>query len=130
MGSLYRTLRGRKARHPSDRGASRGGAALATAAALVLLAAATSCTRETPGSSGPGTVASAAPAPVSAEINQLRDNYSKKIIAIQLTNNTPGPLVVLGAEVASAWFEGPVSWQPPAGASNFRPVRQRSSPRS
>ena len=49
-------------------------------------------------------------------INQLRDNYSQQIIAVQLTNNTAGPLTVLSAGVASPLFSGTIEWQPtPAG---------------
>jgi hypothetical protein len=107
------------------------------AAALALLAAATSCS---PGAAGAGAAgagsgaaassptASAALAPVSAEINQLRDNYSKQIIAIQLTNNTPDPLTVLGAELGSALFAATISWQPPAGGIELPPGQAKILP--
>lgn len=128
MGSLHRTLRGCADRHPAGRRATRGCTALATVAALISLAAATSCSPGTAGPPGPGATSSAAPEPVSAEINQLRDNYSRQIIAIQLTNNTPDQLTVLGAELASALFAAPISWQTPAGGIELPPGQAKILP--
>lgn len=89
----------------------------AAGAALVLTA---SCNAGAAGIGPSGTTTTAAAptptAPVTAVIDQLRDNYSKQIIAVQLTNNTAGPLTVLSAGVASPLFSGPIEWQPaPAG---------------
>lgn len=113
---------------------------LSTVAGLVLLAAATSCT---PGTAGPGNgtagdagtaaglaspSATATVPPVSAEINQLRDNYSKQIIAIQLTNNTAGPLTVLAAELGSGLFAAAIPWQPTAGGIELPPGQAKILP--
>ena len=71
------------------------------AAALAVLAVAASCSPGTGGgSAGPASTPSATTAaatatstgPVTAEISQFRDNYSKQIIEIQLTNTTGGAL--------------------------------------
>lgn len=106
-------------------------------AGLLLLAAATSCTPGTPGTGGsagpaagapsPGPITAAVP-PVSAEINQLRDNYSRQIIAIQLTNNTSGPLTVLGAELGSGLFAATIPWQPTAGGVELPPGQAKILP--
>ncbi|HSL35775.1 MAG TPA: hypothetical protein VK883_03020, partial [Arthrobacter sp.] len=79
------------------------------AAAGAALALTASCSA---GASGTGSSAGAPTpteaAPVTALINQLRDNYSQQIIAVQLTNNTAGPLTVLSAAVTSPLFAGPI----------------------
>ena len=87
------------------------------AAAVAALAMTASCgagTSET-GTSAAGSppatpTAEASAGPVTAEINQLRDNYSQQIIAIQLTNTTSGPVTVHGASVASPLFAGTIEW--------------------
>ena len=50
---------------------------------------------------------------MTAEISQFRDNYSKQIIEIQLTNTTGGALTVLGAELTSPLFAAPITWPAP-----------------
>lgn len=57
-----------------------------TAAALLVLATTASCSSGTTTSE----TTSAAATSLTAEISQFRDNYSKQIIEIQLTNNTAG----------------------------------------
>lgn len=134
MGSLFQNPWGRAGRHRVGRPAARGRTGLKAVAGVALLAAATSCT---PGSAGTGTVSgsagpTAAPSvaapPVSAEINQLRDNYSKQIVAIQLTNNSPDPLTVVGAELGSALFSAAIPWQPPAGGIELPPGQAKILP--
>ncbi|MHA7223021.1 hypothetical protein ACX80S_11960 [Arthrobacter sp. RHLT1-20] len=85
-------------------------------------------TGESSGTRSAGAPATAAVAAVSAEINQLRDNYGKQIVAIQLTNNTPGPLTVLGAELRSVLFADTIAWQPPAGGIDLPPGQTKIVP--
>jgi hypothetical protein len=59
-------------------------------------------------------------------INQLRDNYSQQIIAVQLTNNTAWPLTVLSAGVASPLFSGPIEWQPASAGIELPPGQTKS----
>lgn len=100
------------------------GLAARLAAAVAGLALTASCST---GASGAGTTpgratpAPTADAPVTAVINQLRDNYSQQIIAVQLTNNTAGPLTVLSAGVASPLFSGTIEWQPTPGGIELPP---------
>ena len=91
---------------------------LRAAAATVLLGAAASCSSGTAGgtASPASATASATPiptGPVTAEISQFRDNYSKQIIEIQLTNTTGHALTVLGAELTSPLFAAPIIWSGP-----------------
>ena len=87
------------------------GAALALTASCSAGTSGTGSTSATPVHTPP-----TAAAPVTAVINQLRDSYSQQIIALQLTNNTAGPLTVLSAGVVSPLFSGTIEWQPaPAG---------------
>ncbi|MEC5181055.1 hypothetical protein [Arthrobacter sp. CG_A4] len=128
--NVRRRIAGRPRRRRTAARATAGNAtsvratALSTATALGLLAVAAACSAGTGESSGTGSAgapATAAVAAVSAEINQLRDNYGKQIVAIQLTNNTPGALTVLGAELGSALFAASIAWQPPAGGIDLPP---------
>jgi hypothetical protein len=95
-------------------------------AAAVLLAAAVAalavqgCSPATPFLPEPGTTAgpsgpvpgSTPPsgAPLTAEINQFRDNYAKQIVEIQLTNTTPEALTVLAAELETPLFPAGIAW--------------------
>lgn len=139
MGSFLRNVRRRIARHRVRRPTAMGttaararaararavrATALRTAAALAFLAVTASCSAGAGESSGTGSARAPAPAAVaavSAEINQLRDNYGRHVVAIQLTNNTPGPLTVLGAELRSVLFDATIAWQPPAGGIELPP---------
>ncbi len=97
------------------------------AAVTAALALTASCSA---GSSGTGTP-SATPTPtaapaasaatITAEINQLRDDYSRQIIAVQLTNNTAGPLTVLSASLTSPLFSGTMEWPAPPGGIELPP---------
>lgn len=108
------------------RSAARAVAAGAVTAAVVLSLASCSTGQDSRsgGPSGPAAVTPAAgtpPAGVTAVINQLRDNYSEQVIAVQLTNTTPRPLTVLGAGVASPLYSGTAEWQPGAGGTELPP---------
>ena len=120
-----RPLRRRTAaRATVAKGTAARATALRSTAALGLLAVATACSAGTGEGSVTGSAGASAPATfaaVSAEINQLRDNYGKQIVAIQLTNNTPGALTVLEAELGSALFSATIAWQPPVGGIDLPP---------
>ncbi|WP_237393820.1 hypothetical protein [Pseudarthrobacter sp. ATCC 49987] len=104
------------------------------AAVMAALALTASCSA---GPSGTGTpsatpTAAAAPAasaaPITAEINQLRDDYSLQVIAIQLTNNTAGPLTVLSASLSSPLFSGTIEWQATPGGIGLPPRQTKILP--
>jgi hypothetical protein len=86
--------------------------ALGALAVLAVLGAAVSCSAgDAGGKPGTSPTASATAAgPVVAEINQFRDNYSKQIIEIQLTNTTGSALIVVGAELTTPLFAAPITW--------------------
>ena len=103
------------------------------AAATVLLGAAASCSSGTAGgtASPASATASATPittGPVTAEISQFRDNYSKQIIEIQLTNTTGHALTVLGAELTSPLFAAPIIWSARTGGIELPPGQPKSLP--
>lgn len=108
------------------------GLAARLAAAGAALALTASCSAGAAGIGSPsGTTTTPAPtpaAPVTAVIDQLRDNYSKQIIAVQLTNNTAGPLTVLSAGVASPLFSGPIDWQPASAGIELPPGQTKMLP--
>ncbi|HEX9229706.1 MAG TPA: hypothetical protein VF885_24175 [Arthrobacter sp.] len=104
------------------------------AAAAAAIAAMVSCSA---GTSGPGEPAATSPAaagspatdaPVTAEINQLRDNYSRRIIAIQLTNTTARPVTVLRARAASPLFSGTIEWPATPGGIELPPGQTKILP--
>ncbi|GIU57024.1 hypothetical protein NicSoilC12_27730 [Arthrobacter sp. NicSoilC12] len=107
--------------------------ALRAVAATVLLGAAASCSSGTAGgtASPASATASATPipaGPVTAEISQFRDNYSKQIIEIQLTNTTGHALTVLGAELTSPLFAAPIIWSAHTGGIELPPGQPKSLP--
>jgi hypothetical protein len=65
---------------------------------------------------------------VTVEINQFRDNYSKQIVEIQLTNTTVAPLTVLGAELSTPLFAAPIAWPATAGGIVLPPGQTKSLP--
>lgn len=98
---------------------------MSVAAALPLLAA---CGSTATGPSPSGTTTSGASSPISAEINQSRDQYGKQAILIQLTNTTETPLSVSAAEVVSRLFNGPIDWTPSDGPLDLPPHQPKSLP--
>ncbi|MET1065366.1 MAG: hypothetical protein ABWX85_10390 [Arthrobacter sp.] len=112
-------------------GGTRKSTLVGTAAgAMAALALTVSCS---PGVSPAGVPAAAptaaAPAsPVTAEINQLRDDYSHQIIAIQLTNTTSDRLTVLGARLASPLYAGAIEWQATPGGIELPPGQTKALP--
>lgn len=107
---------------------------LQVAAAAAVLGVAASCSTGTVGGSGStatsatATATQAPNAPVTAEISQFRDNYSKQIIEIQLTNTTGAPLTVLGAELTSPLFAAPITWLARTGGIELPPGQTKSLP--
>ncbi|WP_427131626.1 hypothetical protein [Pseudarthrobacter sp. S9] len=99
------------------------------AAAAVLATA--SCSTVTGGTAA-GTsaleTASTAASPVTAEISQFRDNYSKQIIEIQLTNTTGAALTVLSAELTSPLFIAGITWPARTGGIELPPGQTKSLP--
>ena len=120
-------LRLRPAGWPRNFPVFRGAAAVAALAMTVSCSAGTS-----PGGSPSAPPAAAASAtvvaPVTAEINQLRDDYSRQIIAIQLTNTTAGPVTVLAAGLASALYAGTIEWPATPGGIELPPGQTKILP--
>ena len=100
-----------------------------SAAALVLLAA-VSCSPDTdPAVSGTGpSPASAGPGPLTAELSQFRDNYSRQIIEIQLTNTTGAAVTVLAARLQSPLFASGPGWTPAGAGTELPPGQTKSLP--
>lgn len=110
---------------------------LRVAAAAAVLGVAASCSAGTVRGTGSTATTATATAtattlaptgPVTAEISQFRDNYSKQIIEIQLTNTTGAPLTVLGAELTSPLFAAPITWPPRTGGIELPPGQTKSLP--
>jgi hypothetical protein len=95
-----------------------------------LLAVVPACSTDGGGAAGTGpreATPEATPAlPVTAEISQLRDNYSKQIVSIELTNTSATVLTVLGARLESALFTNGISWQPSPGGIELPPGQTKS----
>ena len=98
--------------------------AAAAAIAAAVLGAAAACSPE----GGPAGTTSTATDAVTAEISQFRDNYSKQIIEIQLTNTTSRALTVLAAELTSPLFAAPITWPARTGGIELPPGQAKSLP--
>ncbi|WP_457964725.1 hypothetical protein M1E17_00675 [Arthrobacter sp. D1-29] len=96
----------------------------ASAVLLTLLASLQGCSSD---GAQPGPEVSATPA-LTASLNQFRDNYSKRIIEIQLTNNTADPVTVTDAELDSALFSSGIRWHAPAEGTVLPPKQPKSLP--
>lgn len=106
--------------------------ATAAAAVVAVLGAASACSTgggpaRTASSASP-TITVTAAGPVTAEINQFRDNYSKQIIEIQLTNTTDAALTVLGADLTTPLFTAPITWPARTGGIELPPGQTKSLP--
>ncbi|MGO4190406.1 hypothetical protein AB4Y67_01940 [Arthrobacter sp. YAF17] len=119
--------------HRRPAGRTRGATQFRGAAAAAALALTVSCSAgaspaddpsQPPATAAPATAA----APVTAEINQLRDNYSRQIIAIQLTNTTAGPVTVLGAGLTSPLYSGTIEWPATPGGIELPPGQTKILP--
>ncbi|MFJ4209324.1 hypothetical protein ACIPY2_12785 [Paenarthrobacter sp. NPDC089675] len=100
-----------------------------TAAFVVLMAALplmASC--ESASTAPPPSASESTHGPITAEVNQSRDQYGKQAILIQLTNATDTPLSVSGAELASDLFNGAIIWTPADGTLELPPRQPKSLP--
>lgn len=81
-------------------------------AAVVLSACcgASGCSAAPGPQAGTSTSVTTSPLPVTARLNQFRDNYSRQIIELQVSNVGPTALTVQGAAVKSGNFTGPIEW--------------------
>lgn len=71
---------------------------------------------------------SQAPVPLTAGLNQFRDNYSTQIIEIQLSNTSAAPVTVLSAEVSSPLFPAGIAWQTEQAGTEVPPGQTKSLP--
>jgi hypothetical protein len=118
----------------------RHAAAVVVLAVLMTAPAVQGCSPGTPvpAPQGPGNSAAPEPAstapaprgPLTAGLNQFRDNYGTQIIEIQLSNTLSEPVTVLGAELSStlfpagaAWHAGPEGTEVPPGQTKSLPAR-------
>ena len=101
---------------------------LRATAAAGLLAVVSACSAGGGGGPGPAPQAETRAFPVTADINQQRDDYSKRIVSIQLTNTSDAVLTVLEARLGSAQFAGRISWQAPPGGIQLPPGQTKSLP--
>ncbi|ACL40037.1 conserved hypothetical protein [Pseudarthrobacter chlorophenolicus A6] len=88
------------------------------------LLAVSACTPQQPAPAA--SPSSAAPEPVTIEINQSRDQYGQHAILLQLTNTTEGLLTVDGARVNSPLFDADIEWAPQAGSLELPPHQPKS----
>ncbi|MCU1553812.1 MAG: hypothetical protein JWM13_1298 [Arthrobacter sp.] len=106
--------------------------AVRAAAVAGLLAVVPACSTDGGGAAGTGpreaTPEATRALPVTAEINQLRDNYSKQIVSIQLTNSSDAALTVRGARLESALFADGISWAASPAGIELPPGQTKSLP--
>jgi hypothetical protein len=67
-------------------------------------------------------------APLTAMVNQFRDNYGNQIIEIQLTNNSKDTVTVRSAGVASPLFAAGIAWHASPGGVELPPGQGKSLP--
>lgn len=118
-------------RNPTVRGLAAAVAALALAVSCSPVpsgAGSASATSTSTSTAAVTDTATAAAVPVTAVINQLRDNYSTQIIAIQLTNTGAAPVTVHAAGVASTLFTGAIEWQARPGGIELPPGQTKILP--
>ncbi|NUU32888.1 hypothetical protein HNO80_14935 [Arthrobacter sp. C9C5] len=65
---------------------------------------------------------------MTAEISQFRDNYSKQIIEIQLTNTTGEAVTVLAAGLRSPLFANEINWTSAPAGTELPPGQTKSLP--
>ncbi|HSN35305.1 MAG TPA: hypothetical protein VLT34_03055 [Arthrobacter sp.] len=128
----YPPLLRRKAgepRNPTVRGLAAAVAALTLTVSCSPVPSGAGSASATSSATSTGTdTATAAAVPVTAVINQLRDNYSTQIIAIQLTNTAAAPVTVHAAGVASTLFTGAIEWQARPGGIELPPGQTKILP--
>jgi hypothetical protein len=115
-------------RKPRPSRQPRHSAWLAAAAAAGLLAIVPACSEGGGKASGTRSGEAQPSFPVTAVVNQLRDNYSKQIVSIELTNTSDTVPTVLGARLDSALFTGAISWQASPAGIELPPGQTKSLP--
>lgn len=102
--------------------------ALPAMAVAGLLAFLSACSTGAGSATATGPGASAREFPVTAEVNQLRDNYGTQVVSIQLTNTSDAALTVTVARLGSALFADAISWQASPGGIEIPPGQTKSLP--
>lgn len=103
--------------------------ATVAAGVLTLVAACSAGGTGGAGTGPPEAAPSVAPAvPLTAELNQFRDNYSRQIVEIQLTNTSAAALTVTGARVRSPLFADGISWAGSPAGIELPPGQTKSLP--
>jgi hypothetical protein len=97
-------------------------------AAAGLLAAVSACGAGGGSAAGTGPQEAAPVFPVTAEVNQNRDDYGKQRVSIQLTNTSDAVLTVLGARLRSTLFAEGISWQASPEGIELPPGQTKSLP--
>jgi hypothetical protein len=101
---------------------------LAVLLATASLQGCTGAPAQTPGSTSTASAVPTPDSPLTAELNQFRDNYGKQIIEIQLSNTSSAPLTVLAAELASPLFPPGSAWHGAPGGTEIPPGQTKSLP--
>lgn len=98
-------------------GRRRSAAAAVVLAAVAAGAAVQGCSPAPPASG-----------PLSAELNQFRDNYATQIIEIQLSNTSSAPVTVFSAEVSTSLFPAGTGWANEPEGTEVPPGQTKSLP--
>ncbi|CAH0242923.1 hypothetical protein SRABI83_02924 [Arthrobacter sp. Bi83] len=115
---------------PMSRTSHSVSAAVGCVLAIAALLGAGACTPQPVEPDGqPSPVAgSSAAAPLTAMVNQFRDNYGNQIIEIQLTNNGKDTVTVQSAGVASPLFAAGIDWHGSPDGVDLPPGQGKSLP--
>ncbi|MFF1383295.1 hypothetical protein ACFVWT_07015 [Arthrobacter sp. NPDC058288] len=74
------------------------------------------------------TTATRSPEPLTAELNQFRDNYGTQVIEIQISNTGSVPVRILSTEVSTPLFPSGTAWQAPPEGTEVPPGQTKSLP--
>lgn len=72
--------------------------------------------------------ASTSPLPLAARLDQFRDNYSRQIIELQISNVGPTALTIRSAAVSSESFTGRIEWAASPAGTEIPPGQTKSLP--
>jgi hypothetical protein len=103
------------------------GAAVVLAAAALLAPAACSLPEATRTPPSPSAGTPTAP-PLTAMVNQFRDNYGKQIVEIQLTNNSSHTITVQAAGLGTPLFAAGIAWRASPDGAGIPPGQAKSLP--
>lgn len=104
------------------------GPAVVLAAAALLAPAACTLPAEAPRTPPNASAGSPSPPPVTAMVNQFRDNYGKQIIEIQLTNNSANAVTVHAASITTPLFAAGIAWRASPDGTHIPPGQAKSLP--